>query len=192
MKNRPRFHNCAVAALFALAFVAGPAALPAFAVDQTKLDDLFSRLKEAKDPGQAGRIEAEIQIEWARSGSATVDLLMQRGEDAMAAGNFLAAVEHYTAVIDHAPDFLLAWDARATALYSLGEIGPALSDMGHVLAQDPRHYDVLAGLGQILEETGDTKKALQAYLAAQAIHPYILPVNDAITRLQTELEGREL
>lgn len=165
---------------------------PAWAVDAAKLDDLFTRLKVAKDAGEAGRIEAEIQIEWARSGSPAMDLLMQRGDDAMEAGNFAAAAEHYTAVIDHDPDFLLAWDSRASAYYALGDIGPALADMGHVLSADPRHYDVLAGLGTILEETGDEKRALKAYLAAQAIHPYIQPVNDAIERLETKLEGQEL
>lgn len=189
MKNRIGFHNCVVAAVLALAVtLAGPA----HAVDAEKLDSLFTRLKDAKDAGEAGRIEAEIMIEWSRSGSPSVDLLMQRGQDAMEAGNFPAAAEHFTAVIDHAPDFLTGWNARASAYYAMGEIGPALSDMAHVLNTDPRHFDTLAGLGQILEETEDPERALQAYLAAQAIHPYILPVNDAITRLETELEGQEL
>lgn len=188
MEDRPRFHNYVVAAVLPLML----AFSPAWAQDAAKLDDLFTRLKSAKDAAEAGRIEAEIQIEWARSGSPAMDLLMQRGNDAMEAGDYVAAAEHFTAVIDHDPDFLMAWDARASAWYALGEIGPALSDIGHVLTVDPRHYDMLAGLGTILEETGDETRALKAYLAAQAIHPYIQPVNDAITRLETKLEGQEL
>lgn len=188
MKSRSRFHNCVVAALLAFSLSPGPA----LAVDQAKLDDLFTRLKAAEDGGEAGRIEAEILIEWSKSGSPSMDLLMQRGQDALDMGNALAAVEHFTAVIDHDPGFLEAWNLRAAAYYMTGEVGPALADMAHVLTVEPRHFDTLAGLGQILEETGDEEKALQAYLAAQAVHPYIQPVNDAITRLQTKLEGQEL
>ena len=43
---------------------------------------------DAEDAGEAGRIEAEIWIEWSKSGSPAMDLLLQRGEDAMELGNF--------------------------------------------------------------------------------------------------------
>lgn len=188
MKAMSRFHNHVVAALLAL----GLAATPALAVDMAKLDGLFTRLKAAQDAGEAGRIESEILLEWTKSGSAAMDLLYQRGTDALALGDARTAAEHFTAVIDHDPDFLAAYDARAAAYYTAGEVGPALADLAHVLAAEPRHFGALTGLAAILEEIGSKEKALAAYRAAAEIHPYMAQVNDAIDRLTRELEGQEL
>ncbi|MFE3836493.1 hypothetical protein [Pseudogemmobacter sonorensis] len=188
MKARVPFHNHVVAALLALHF----AATPALAQDKAKLDGLFERLQAAQDAGEAGRIESEILIEWSKSGSAAMDLLYQRGTDALALGNGAAAVEHLTAVIDHAPDFAAAYDARAAAYYVTGDIGPALADLAHVLTVEPRHFAALAGLGAILEETGQKEKALAAYRMAAEIHPHLADVKAVIGRLAAELEGRDL
>lgn len=140
------------------------------AEDAAKLDGLFDRLKTA-DEGEAARIEREIQIEWAKSGSPAEDLLLQRGRDAITIGDYAAAIEHFTAIIDHDPDFAEAWNARATAYYMAGEFGPAVADIAKVLTLNPRHFGALSGLAAILEETGKTDKALEAYKAALAIHP---------------------
>lgn len=188
MKARGPFLNRIVAALCALILGAGMAV----AADMAKLDDLFTRLKAAPDAGEAARIEKEIWIEWSRSGSASMDLLFQRGQDALALGDTVAAVEHFTAIIDHDPAFTEAWNARATAYYTAGEIGPSLADIGHVLTAEPRHFGALSGLAMILEETGREEAALKAYRAAQAIHPHMQAVNDAIDRLETKLEGQDL
>lgn len=188
MKAMVRFLNRVVAAFGALILSATLAA----AVDSAKLDDLFARLKAAPDAGEGGRIEAEIWIEWSKSGSPSIDLLFQRGQDALALGDTRAAVEHFTAVIDHDPAFTEGWNARATAYYTAGEIGPALADIGHVLTAEPRHFGALSGLAMILEETGHEEAALDAYRAAQAIHPHMQAVNDAIERLTTTLEGQDL
>lgn len=187
MKAASRFHNRVVAAILPLLL----ALSPVWAEDQAKLDDLFRRLKTA-DTEEAGRIESEIWIEWSKSGSPTLDLLLQRGNDAMAMGETEAAIEHFTAIIDHDPDFTEAWNARATAFYQDGEIGPALADIAHVLTVNPRHFGALTGLGMILEETGDEARALRAFRAAQAIHPRIEAVNEAIDRLELKIEGQDL
>ncbi|MCB6178726.1 tetratricopeptide repeat protein [Rhodobacter sp. Har01] len=187
MKAAPRFLNRVVAALLSLLLVLSPA----WAEDQSKLDDLFRRLQTA-DAEEAGRIESEIWIEWSKSGSPTLDLLLQRGSDAMANGEPQVAIEHFTAIIDHDPQFTEAWNARATAYYSAGEIGPSMADIAHVLNANPRHFGALTGLGMILEETGDETRALKAYRAAKAIHPHLEAVNEAIDRLEKKLEGQDL
>ena len=87
------------------------------------LDSLFAELKES-DAQAAGRIEREIWNEWSKSGSPAMDLLLQRGRDAMAAGDMGAAIEHFTALTDHAPDFAEGWTARATAYFQAAEWGP--------------------------------------------------------------------
>ncbi len=163
----------------------------AVAEDIAKLDGLFDRLKTA-DEGEAGRIETEIWIEWSKSGSPALDLLLQRGRDALELGDTQAAIEHFTAIIDQAPDFAEGWNARATAYYQAGEFGPSVADIAQVLQRNPRHFGALAGLGSILEESGSPERALEVYKAALAIHPHLEGVADAIARLEAQEMGQEL
>lgn len=187
MKALHKFLNRIVAALLSLLLTCAVVG----AQDTAKLDDLFARLQKA-GAEEAGRIESEIWIEWSKSGSPAMDLLLQRGRDAMAVGDNLAAVEHFTALIDQAPDFAEAWNARATAYYNLGDYGPSISDIAHTLTLNPRHFGALSGLGAILEETGKPERALEVYKAALAIHPNLEGVLDAVERLETTAEGQEL
>ena len=163
----------------------------AVAQDAAKLDDLFSRLQGAAE-AEAGRIETEIWIEWSKSGSPALDLLLQRGRDAMALGENRLAVDHFSAIIDQAPDFAEAWNARATAYYNLGEFGPSVADIAQVLSLNPRHFGAMSGLGMILEESDRPEKALEVYKAALALHPHLQGVKDAIARLESTAAGQEL
>jgi tetratricopeptide (TPR) repeat protein len=187
MSVRARILNRIVAALLPLFMTCAMA----LALDVEKLDGLFARLQTA-GPDEAGRIETEIWIEWSKSGSPAMDLLLQRGRDAMAAGDNQTAIEHFTAIIDHSPDFAEAWNARATAYYNSGEFGPSVADIAHVLTLNPRHFGALSGFGMILEETGKTEEALEVYKAALALHPHLEGVVDAVQRLETQAEGQEL
>ena len=162
-----------------------------FAEDTAKLDGLFERLKTA-EAAEAGRIEREIWIEWSKSGSPAEDLLLQRGKDAMDLGDFAAAIEHFTAIIDHDPEFAEAWNARATAYYMAGEFGPSVADIGHVLTLNPRHFGALAGLAFILEELNQPELALKALNAAQKLNPHRPNINDAVKRLERSAGAAEL
>ena len=186
MKPLLRLLNSTVAA-----FVAVFLLVDGVLADETKLDDLFDRLKEA-EAGAAARIEREIWNEWSKSGSPAMDLLLQRGRDAMSAGDTDEAINHFTALIDHAPDFAEGWNARATAYYSAGLFGPSVADIAETLKRNPRHFGALAGLGAIMEELGRTETALQVYHTALAIHPHLQGVTEAIKRLEKEVAGTDL
>ncbi len=172
---------------FAMFFIVSLAA----SAQSPTLDDLFARLKSA-DAGQAGRIEREIWLEWSKSGSPAMDLLLQRGRDATEAGDIPAAIEHLTALIDHDPAFAEGWNARATAYFLAGEFGPSVDDIAHTLTLNPRHFGALAGLGMIFEQIEQPEKALEAYRAALAIHPHMPAVLESVERLQTEIAGQDL
>jgi len=187
MRRSTPILNSVVAALLSLMVLCGAA----WALDQEKLDDLFTRL-QAAGAEEAGRIETEIWIEWSKSGSPAMDLLLQRGRDALAIGDTTTAIEHFTAIIDHSPDFAEAWNARATAFYTAGDFGPAVADIAQVLQLNPRHFGALSGLGSILENTDNPDRALQVYKAALAIHPHLDGVAEAISRLETATTGQEL
>lgn len=156
-----------------------------------ELDSLFEQLKEADD-ASAGRIEREIWNEWSKSGSPAMDLLLQRGKEAMAAGDTAAAIEHLTALTDHAPDFAEGWNARATAYFQAGELGPSVNDIAKTLTLNPRHFGALSGLGMIFEQLEQPEKALEAYRAALAIHPHLQGVIEAVERLEKDTAGTDL
>lgn len=156
-----------------------------------ELDRLFADLGDpARDDWQL--VEDEIWRQWSRSGSAAMDLLLERGRDAMEAGDYAAAVEHLTALVDHAPDFPEGWNARATAYFHAGLYGPSIEDIRHTLILEPRHFGALSGLGMILEEVGRPDQALQAWLAVRAIHPHMPGLDEAIERLERQVSGTDL
>lgn len=157
----------------------------------TRLEDLFTQLQTGQD-GQWQRAEREIMAEWSKSGSPAMDLLLERGKAALQAGELPQAIEHLTALTDHAPDFAEGWNALATALYQADRYGPALEDIRRVLALNPRHFGALMGLGSILEQIGEDRQALKAYRAAHAIHPRQPGIKAGLDRLERKVGGRDI
>lgn len=157
----------------------------------SRVDDLLAQLLTA-DEASALRIESEINAAWSKSGSPAMDLLLQRGQDAIAAGDPAKAVEHFTAAIDYAPDFAEAYNGRATAYYLTDDIGPALADLQTALTLNPQHFDAMKGFAIILEELGRPADALEVYRQVLAIHPQDADVAGAADRLVKTLEGQTL
>jgi tetratricopeptide (TPR) repeat protein len=108
------------------------------------------------------------------------------------AGHPEEAIEHFTALIDHAPDFAEGYNARATAYFQTGDLGPSVSDIAKTLTLNPRHFGALSGLGMIFEQLDEPDKALEVYQAALAINPHMPDVKDAVKRLETQLAGQDL
>jgi len=156
-----------------------------------RLDTLHAELLEA-GPEQAAYLGERIADEWAKSGSASMDLLLRRGRDAVEAGEFIAAIEHFTALVDHAPDFAEGYNSRAAAYYLAGYTGPALDDLRQALVLNPRHFAALRGFGVILEELERYAEALEVFGQVLAIYPYAEGVVEAEKRLRERLTGETL
>jgi len=144
------------------------------------------------DPATALRLDRQLQALWGKSGSASMDLLLKRGRDALEVDDSRAAIEHLTALTDHAPDFAEGWHSRAKAFFEAGLYGPALADLERTLRLNPNNYNAILGLGAILETFEDPKRAYQAYLRAQAIHPHHEELGKALERLKPQVEGKAL
>jgi len=161
--------------------------------DKTQnLDRLFEALKIAPDDESAKYIENRIWAIWLASGSDTANLLMGRVKTAMEAKDFELAIRLLNAIIDMRPNFIEAWNRRATLYYMRKDFTRAIGDIREVLAREPRHFGALAGLGIILQEFGDDKRALDAFRRALAIHPHIERVPDMVKRLSDKIDGREI
>lgn len=164
---------------------------PASAEPGPDLDRLFTELGRPDNPVW-DQTESDIIREWSKSGSPAMDLLLKRGQQAIEAGDLAAAIEHLTALTDHAPYFAEGWNARATAYFLAGQYGPSVADIERTLVLEPRHFGALSGLGMIFQELGMPDRALDALLAARAIHPHRPDITQAVERLQQELQGTDL
>ncbi|SHJ41505.1 Tetratricopeptide repeat-containing protein [Shimia gijangensis] len=159
--------------------------------DEAKLDELVGQLRDA-DPATAHRLDGEIQLEWSKSGSASADFLLKRGQDAIERGDIDAAIGHFTALVDHAPDFAEGWVSRAGAYYLADLLGPAVLDLESALAINPQHYEAIFGLGAIFEAIEKPVEAYAAYSQVKAIHPHHPDVTEALQRLEPLAKGQEL
>lgn len=179
-------------AVAAGAFVvpSGPAAAQGLGAE-VRVEKLLGDLARP-DANNPRAIEAEIVRAWSQSGSDAMDLLLRRGRDAIEAGDHGAAIEHLTALTDHAPAFAEGWHARATAFYYMGEYSLALADIERVLSLNPRHFIALSGLAAILDSLGEPRLALEAYRAARALNPHRDELLASIERLERSLGGAEL
>lgn len=156
-----------------------------------RLDALFARLKD-DDTTDWQRVQSEIWRLWARSGSPSMDLLLQRAEEAMEAGDPELALRFLNDLVRLDPDFAEAWNKRATVYFMLGEYGKSVADIERTLALEPRHFGALSGLAMILERLGDEAGAYRAYREALEVHPNLPGAAEAVERLRPEVEGREL
>lgn len=152
---------------------------------------LLAELAHA-DPVDAQAIDRELQALWRKSGSASMDLLLARGVKALERGDTAAAIEHLTALTDHAPDFARGWYERARAYFVAGLYGPSVADLEHALALNPNDYDAIFALGTIFEQFRDPENAYAAYLQAKAIHPTHEEVTKALDRLAPLVGGKKL
>ena len=170
-----------------------PANLPKVPQDRAQgLDLLFGALKAAPDEASAKHVEARIWALWLQTPSDTAALLMMRAKAAMDAHQMDVALKLLDAVIKLRPDYVEAWNRRATLYYLQNDYMRSLADIEQVLIREPRHFAALAGLGMIMEDLGDDRRALDAFRKALAINPYIDKVPELVKQLSEKVEGRDI
>ena len=157
-----------------------------------RLDRLFAELKKAASHPLAAPIAARIQRQWAKSGSATVDLLMQRAADSMTKKDNAAAMDVLDQAIVLDPDYAEAWNRRATLNFTMDQWGKSLADIEQTLRREPRHWGAMMGLAMILEQTGHKDKALATYMKVLDVYPALDSAQKAAGRLADELTGPEI
>ena len=170
-----------------------PAKLPKVPADRTRgLDFLFGALKAAPDEISAKHVEARIWAIWLQTPSDTVALLMTRAKTAMDAQNSDVALKLLDSVIKLRPDYVEGWNRRATLYYLKNDYARSLEDIEQVLAREPRHFGALAGLGMIMQDLGDEKRALDAFRRALAVNPHLEKVPELVKTLTEKVEGRDI
>jgi tetratricopeptide (TPR) repeat protein len=172
-------------------FLEPPANLPRVQ-GTVNLDRLFEALKVAPDNESAKYVENRIWAMWIATDSDTTTLLMTRVKAAVDAKDLDLGVKLLTAIINIKPDYIEAWNRRATIYYMKKDFDDSLSDIHEVLKREPRHFGALSGLGMIMQEVGDDKHALEAFRRALAVHPHLERIPDLVKQLTEKVEGRDI
>jgi tetratricopeptide (TPR) repeat protein len=102
------------------------------------------------------------------------------------------ALKLLNALIKIRPDYVEAWNRRATIYFMKNDYGKSIADIREVLKREPRHFGALTGLGVILQEIGDDKHALEVFRRAVEIYPRLQKVPDSIKGLTEKVEGRDI
>jgi tetratricopeptide (TPR) repeat protein len=156
------------------------------------LNFLFGALKAAPDEASARHVEGKIWAIWMQTPSDTAALLMLRARAAMEAQQMDVALKLLDSVVKLRPDYIEGWNRRATLYYLQNDYARSLADIAQVLSREPRHFGALAGLGMIMQDLGDDKRALDAFRKALAVNPHLEKVPELVKTLTEKVEGRDI
>ncbi|HVY01045.1 MAG TPA: tetratricopeptide repeat protein [Pseudorhodoplanes sp.] len=159
---------------------------------RNNIDFLLGALKAAPDADAAKAIEQRILSLWLVSSSDTANLLMTRAKAAIDEKDNELAIRLLSAIVEIKPDYVEAWNRRATLYYQQKDYLRAMADIRQVLAREPRHFGALAGMGLILQDTGDEKHALEIYRRALEVNPFLPRIPDLVKSLSEKIEGRDI
>lgn len=148
-------------------------------VQAADVQRLLDQLSDAENASVSARLQADIWDGWI-NGHANDDerMLMSMGLTEIEVRNLKAAEQTFTELIEMNPDFVEAWNKRATIRYMVGDLDGSELDVFEVLSREPRHFGAISGLGLIKMQRGNLAGALRTYESLLEVHPFS---NDAIT-----------
>ncbi len=171
------------------AFPAPDTALSSGEKQHNRIDALFGQLKRERNEKAAERIASRIWEEWSRSGSASIDLMMGWSKNAIDSKKFDVALDFLDQVVTMRPDYAEGWNRRATVHFMMHNYAKSMSDIGHTLEIEPRHFGALSGMGQIMKTTGRDELALQAWQRVLDVYPMMRSAQNEVATLSEELAG---
>ncbi|MDG1936762.1 MAG: tetratricopeptide repeat protein [Paracoccaceae bacterium] len=156
----------------------------AFANSQKLLDDL-----EKSPSVQAAKpIVDALWTEWTNAHrSENEQTLMENGMEAMGQGRLQDAENIFGDLIKESPEFVEAWNKRATVRFMLWKFEESRDDVFEVLIREPRHFGALSGLGLIYLRLGEIDNAMEAYKSLQSVFPASPEVEHYIPMLRKKL-----
>lgn len=157
-----------------------------------KLDELFAKLKTVEDADEANLVAEEIWAIWLRSGSASIDYVLGRGNVAQKAGNTELAVRMYDHVIRLEPEYAEGWIRSGRLALEEKNLSRAAAEITQGLIYEPRHFYGLWTLGNIFEQLGQTDEAFEAYSEALKVYPALKPVKERVEYLSGDVKGEAL
>ena len=178
----------AAAVFIVAALIASPFARAAV----QSADTLLTALSHAKSADDARQIEEQLERLWSRSGSASADLLLMRGQEALAGEDLETATAVFKALTRVAPNFAEGWHARAAADLQSDDYADALQSLRRTLQLEPRNFNALAELAGVMEEFNDKPHALAAFRRALQLNPFVEGAKERVRELERAVEGQRI
>ena len=160
--------------------------------NDTRLNNLFERLRVTQDLAEARGIEGTIWEIWTESQNANVNRAMLIGIASMHAGQLGTALNKFNEVIQLAPDFAEGWNKRATIFYLMKKFDRSVNDIAQTLKLEPRHFGALSGLGLINQAIGQNKAAIKAFEHALDLNPHLPGLKEKVTKMKKLEFGRKI
>lgn len=160
---------------------------------QREIDKLFIQLKSANDFENSKKIEDKIWDLWITHPSKnSLTKLLADGSSAMMDNKLDTAYNKFTEVIKLDPNWAEAWNKRATVLYLMGKYKLSQADIDKVLAIEERHFGALTGQGLVQTALKNYQKAIDSYIEAHKVHPFMKSPMIMIEKLQIELQKQSI
>jgi tetratricopeptide (TPR) repeat protein len=138
------------------------------------LKKLFIELKNAKHILDAKKTENKIWNIWSQHyNNEKLTKKMTLGTKHMSNGNYVAAYEIFTSIIEKDPEWAEGWNKRATVSFLMGDFKDSLKDINQTLIIEPKHFGALSGSGLVYINLNKYEEAIKSFKAAQKIYPLI-------------------
>jgi Flp pilus assembly protein TadD len=153
-------------------------------------DKLFAQLQSADTPEAAHPIEAKLSDLFKVSNSPSVDLLMTRAQAALTGDDKNTARKLIDAITAVAPNFAEGWRVRGHMQAAAGDDSGAMVSLQKAVTLNPREFEALTDLADMLEQYGDKPGALKLYRQAVALDPQLSAATRRVKALGKEVEGQ--
>ncbi len=156
------------------------------------LNVLYDRLGTADSEEKAAPVMEAIEKLWLKSGSPTVDILMERALISTRSEKYDLAIALLTRIVEFAPGYAEGWNQLAVAYFRKEDYRSAVTPLQRALMLEPRHYKAVEGMGVLMRELGDKAAALAAFRHALQLNPASKAAQDATEQLAREVEGQRI
>jgi len=157
-----------------------------------RIDDLFKLLQHSECLEDAFVAEESIKEVWKAHLNQTIRWSLDVGIARLLRGDKIAALDIYNNIVDgEDPEYLEAWNKKATCHYLLGEMPGSIEAARRATEINDQHSQAYAGLGLVYSDTNQYKKAAESFRKCLSLNPWS-PVSSRLTMCLDTMKRLEL
>ena len=187
------FHNLVLPLTLLVAATTMVSADGRSSINDEELKSLFDNLLHTQSAIDANATSQKIWKIWTNDSDTEFGLsTMVKGVNLMNSNSLVAADKLFSNLVKSSPQYIEAWNKRATVRYLLGHFDSSLDDVNVVLSKEPNHFGALSGLGLIMLQKKDFEGALSAYKRVLTINPFSIEALRLVPILERRLYGKSI